>query len=77
MKSLTKVATPKSITLFMIDRMRQIFKGGVLDKWLPLGSSGNHMYSLLFAWANPSEKARLAGKLAQAVLESSRRGRSK
>lgn len=73
-KALTKVATPKSVTLFMIGRMGQIFKGGVLDEWLPLGSRGIHMYSLLFAWANPSGKAKLAGKLAQAVLRSSRRG---
>jgi three-Cys-motif partner protein len=72
-----KVATPKSITLFMIERMRQIFKGGVLDEWMPLGSRGIHMYSLIFAWANPSEKAKLAGKLAKAVLRSSRRGRPK
>ena len=75
-KGRTKVATPTSITLFMIERMRQTFRGGVLDEWLPLGSKGIHMYSLLFAWANPSEKAKLAGKLAQAVLRSSRRGRS-
>ena len=71
-----KVATPLSITLFMIERMREIFKGGVLDEWSPLGSRGIHMYSLLFAWANPSENAKLAGKLARAVLRSARRGRS-
>jgi len=76
-KARSKVATPESITLFMIERMRQIFKGGVLDEWLPLGSRGIHMYSLIFAWANPSERARLAGRLARAVLRSSRGGRSK
>ena len=73
----SKVATPKSITLFMIRRMREVFKGGVLDEWLQLGSRGIHMYSLLFAWANPSGKAKLAGNLAKAVLGSARRGRSK
>lgn len=76
-KEFAKVATPRSITQFMIQRMRQVFRGGVLDEWLPLGSRGIHMYSLLFAWANPSEKAKLAGKLAAAVLRSKRRGRSK
>jgi three-Cys-motif partner protein len=76
-KGFAKIATPKSITLFMIQRMGQIFKGGVLNDWLPLGSGGVHMYSLIFAWANPSEKAKLAGKLARAVLRSTRRGRAK
>jgi three-Cys-motif partner protein len=75
-KEFAKVATPRSVTLFMIRRMREVFRGGVLDEWLPLGSSGIHMYSLLFAWANPSEKAKLAGKLAAAVLRSKRGGRS-
>ncbi len=72
-----KVATPASITHFMIGRMRKVFKGGVLDEWLPLGARGIHMYSLLFAWANPSEKAKLAGKLARAVLGNKARGRTK
>ena len=76
-KEFAKTATPRSITLFMIKRMGQVFKGGVLDEWLRLGSRGIHMYSLLFAWANPSEKAKLAGKLAKAVLGSSGRGRTK
>ena len=66
----TKVADPGSITEFLIKRMRTIFKGGVLDGWLPLGSRNIHMYSLIFAWANPSEKAQLAAKLAKAVLKS-------
>jgi three-Cys-motif partner protein len=73
----TKTATPESITRFMIERMRGIFQGGVLEHWLPLGNKGIHMYSLLFAWANPSEKAQLAGKLADAVLRSNRSGRRK
>ena len=76
-KEHAKIATPESITLFMIKRMKGVFKGGVLDAWLPLGSRGIHMYSLLFAWANPSPKAKLAGKLAKAVLGSARRGRIK
>lgn len=64
-------ATVESVTRFMVDRMRGVFLGGVLDEWLPLGSRGIHMYSLMFAWANPSEKAKLAGKLAKAVLKGS------
>ena len=69
-------ATVESITQFMVDRMKTVFKGGVLDEWLPLGSRNIHMYSLMFAWANPSESARLAGKLALAVIRSGSRGRS-
>ena len=56
----TKTATPESITRFMIARMRKEFRGGVLDEWLTLGSRVIHMYSLLFAWANPSAKAALS-----------------
>jgi three-Cys-motif partner protein len=72
-----KIGTPESITRFMIDRMKQIFAGGVLDEWLPLGSDGRHSYSLIFACANPEPKASsLALKLARAVLRSEKRGRS-
>lgn len=63
-----KLSTPKIMTEFMIKRMKPIFGGGVLDDWLPLGGKGRHDYSLLFAWANPSPKAKLAPKLAAAVL---------
>jgi three-Cys-motif partner protein len=75
-KKIEKIATPESITRYMIERMKKVFAGGVLDEWLPLGSKGIHMYSLLFAWANPGEKAKLAGKLAQAVLRGRSRGRT-
>lgn len=72
-----KIATPESITRFMIDRMKNVFEGGVLDEWLPLGSDGRHSYSLIFAWANPSAAAsRLAHTLASAVLRSSNDGRT-
>ena len=75
---LTKTATPESITRFMIDRMKGIFKGGALDEWLPLGSDGRHSYSLIFACANPEPRAnQLARRLASAVLRSERRGRTK
>jgi three-Cys-motif partner protein len=76
-KKSEKIATPDSITRYMIDRMKNEFAGGVLDVWLPLGSKGIHMYSLLFACANPSVKAnQLARKLALAVLKGKSRGRT-
>lgn len=75
-RSSTKVATPESITLYMIKRMKTVFKGGVLDDWLPLGRNGQHWYSLIFACANPDPKAyQLALRLAQGVLRSKSRGR--
>ncbi|HEX3674143.1 MAG TPA: three-Cys-motif partner protein TcmP, partial [Rhizomicrobium sp.] len=74
----TKVATPESITEFMIDRMKTVFKGGVLDEWLPLGANGRHSYSLIFACANPDPKANeLALRLAKAVLRRKTGGRAK
>ena len=74
-----KTATAESVTRFMIQRMGTIFEGGVLDEWLSLGSGNVHMYSLLFACANPSPPAnKLALKLARAVLRSGKsHGRAK
>ena len=73
-----KRATVESITRFAAKRMKEVFKGGVLDEWLPLGSRRIHMYSLMFAWANSSKKAsQLAETLAHAVLRSKRDGRTK
>jgi three-Cys-motif partner protein len=72
-----KRATVESVTMFMANRMKKIFEGGVLDDWYPLGSRKIHMYSLMFAWANPSEKAKKAGKFASAVLRSKSGGRAK
>lgn len=67
----TTVASPEAITQFMIERMRGVFKGGVLDEWLPLGSRGRHSYSLIFACANPEPKAyELALRLARTVIRS-------
>ena len=39
---LFKQATVDSVTRFMIKRMKGIFKGTVLDEWLPLGRGGSH-----------------------------------
>lgn len=73
-----KVATPVSITEFMIHRMQKIFAGGALDEWLPLGKDGRHSYSLIFACANPNPKAHeLALRLARGVLRSRTNGRPK
>lgn len=49
------------ITRFMIARMKTIFAGGVCDSWLPLGRSGGHWYSLIFAMANPGSNAKRIG----------------
>ena len=53
----------------MIERMKTIFQGIVLDEWLPLGRGGSHWYWLLFAGANPSRKANeIAERVARAVM---------
>jgi three-Cys-motif partner protein len=53
-----------------IRQLRKVFAGGVLDKALPLGRGGLHEFSLVFACANPSERASdLAKRLAAAVLK--------
>lgn len=56
-----KIADVDDITRFKIKCLKTIFKGGVSDKWLPLGRNGAHWYSLLFAMANPSPQAVKAG----------------
>ncbi|MBN8815848.1 MAG: three-Cys-motif partner protein TcmP [Sphingomonas sp.] len=51
------------------ERLKAAFHGRVVDQVLPLGRNGLHEFSLMFAWANPSDRARLASKLASAVLK--------
>jgi hypothetical protein len=51
------------------DRLKNAFDDRVVDEVLPLGRNGQHEFSLMFAWANPRNKARLASKLAKAVLK--------
>jgi three-Cys-motif partner protein len=72
-----KTVTANSATGFMLDRLKSEFKGGVLDEWLTLGSGNVHMFSLLFAWANPSPNAKKAGDIAKSVMRSGKRGRAK
>lgn len=50
------------------ERLAAAFGGRVLDEALPLGRNGIQEFSLMFAWANPAEKAKLAATLAKAVL---------
>lgn len=72
-----KTATPESVTKYMHHRLTSIFRGGVLDEWLPLGRNNAHWYSLMFAWANPDPKAKMAGKIAVSVMRSGKIGRAK
>ena len=50
------------------ERIGAAFGGRVLGETMPLGRNGIQEFSLMFAWANPREKAKLAAKLAKAVL---------
>ncbi len=64
-----KIATADAVTRFMIKKMKTIFKGIVLDDWLPLGKQGGHWYSLIFACSNQSNPAReLAGRVARDIM---------
>lgn len=64
-----KVVTPESAALFMIERMKGIFKGGILDVMIPLGKHAYPSYYLLFAWGNASPKTKtLANTLAKAAI---------
>lgn len=58
----SKVADVDAVTRFKIQCMKTIFKGCVLDEWLPLGRNNCHWYSLIFAMANPKPAAVKAGK---------------
>lgn len=50
------------------DRIGAAFGGRVLEETLPLGRGKIQEFSLMFAWANPSDRAKLAAKLAKAIL---------
>jgi three-Cys-motif partner protein len=41
-ETMTKIATADDVTRYMIARMKAVFKGVVLDCWLPLGKKGGH-----------------------------------
>ncbi len=64
-----KQSSADEATRFMIERMKTIFDGRVLDSWLPLGRSGAHWYSLIFACGNPNKRAwEIASRIATAVM---------
>lgn len=64
-----RVANAAWFEKIAIRQLGRVFAGGVLDTALPLGKGGLHEFSLVFACANPSERANvLAKRLATAVL---------
>lgn len=69
-----KVVTPESAADFMIERLKTIFKGGVLEDKIPLGKHAYPSFYLLFAWGNPTQKATaLARKLGRAAIKATDR----
>jgi three-Cys-motif partner protein len=69
-----KIVTPESAALFMIERLKTIFQGGVMDEMIPLGKHAYPSYYLLFAWGNASPKAKmLANRLAKAAVKATDR----
>lgn len=69
-----KNVTPESAAQFMIERLKSVFKGGVLDEIIPLGKHSYPSFYLLFAWGNPSNKATaLAEKLSKAAVKATDR----
>jgi three-Cys-motif partner protein len=69
-----KNVTPESAAQFMIERLKSVFKGGVLDEMIPLGKNAYPSFYLLFAWGNPSPNATaLAKKLSKAAVKATDR----
>jgi len=69
-----KIVTAESAAQFMIERMKEIFRGGVLDVMLPLGKHSYPSYYLIFAWGNEAPKAAaLAKKLSTAAIRATDR----
>lgn len=69
-----KTVTAESAAQFMMDRMKGVFQGGVLDVMIPLGRHHYPSYYLLFAWGNNSPKAAaLANKLSRAAVRATDR----
>lgn len=64
-----RVATADAVTRFMIKKMKTVFEGKVLDSWLPLGKSGGHWFSLIFACSNKNPRAHeLATRVARDIM---------
>lgn len=69
-----KVVTPESAADFMIERLKSVFKGGVMEEKIPLGRHAYPSYYLLFALGNSSPKAKaLANRLSKAALKATDR----
>jgi len=69
-----KTVTPESAAEFMMDRMEEVFKGGVLREAIPLGTLSYTSYYLLFAWGNDALAAkRLADRLSRAAIKATDR----
>jgi len=69
-----KTVTAESAAEFMVEKMRSVFRGGVLDEMIPLGKHAYPSYYLLFAWGNESPKAKeLAIKLSKAAIKATDR----
>ena len=69
-----KQSSADEATRFMIERMKTIFDGRVLDSWLPLGRSGAHWYSLIFACGNTLVGAlEIAVRIAKSAIKKRRR----
>ncbi len=69
-ESTTKIGGAQELSDFVKERLQTVFAGGVSKKSLPLGRGGRHEFSLVFACANPSQRASsLALRLADAVLK--------
>ena len=65
-----KETTADAATLLMIERMKPIFRGHVLNQWLPLGRGSGHWYSLIFACGNPNQRAwEIGSRIAEAVMK--------
>ncbi len=69
-----KIVTAESAAEFMIERMKRVFRGGVLDDMIPLGKHAYPSYYLLFAWSNESPKTKaLAKRLSMAAIKATDR----
>lgn len=69
---LEKMARAQEYSEFFRDRLASIFKGGVAERYLPLGKGRLHEFSLMFACANPSTAAfETALRIANHILRTS------
>jgi len=66
-------ASFEGVEAYLIRRLRETFRGAVLENPLRLGPRNRPLFSFCFATANPSERAKgLADKLSRAVLRANK-----